>query len=578
MKTLSMFVSRSPVFLSAALVLAVFFTGCASRDRHWDAPPAANPDLAAHSAEFRREVIEVTDGVHVAIGYGLANAILIEGDDGVIIVDTMESEEAAIPVKAAFDQITSKPVKAIVYTHFHSDHTFGATIMAGDDNPDIYAHHTTSHHLDRIVNVTRDTTYRRAMRQFGVLLPPGGVVNCGIGRALYFDSESTPGLLYPTRTYDGDRMELEIAGVKMILIHAPGETPDQTIVWLPDKSVLLPADNYYKSFPNLYAIRGTAYRDVTQWVKSLDIMRELRPQYLVPHHTRPLAGEDLIYETLTHYRDAIQFVHDQTIRLMNDGLTPDEIVRQVQLPPHLANQPYLQAYYGTVEWSVRAIFNGYLGWFGGNATDLFPLPPEEKARRIAELAGGEENLLRHARQASAQKDDQWALELADQLLRLDPDMAEAASIRAESLRRLGEKQINATARNYYLTQALESQGTLEIGPASVNHPEFLGKIPLSAIFTAMAVNLDPEKSADVDQVLGFRFTDTGEAFTVHVRRGVAEIQPRFPDAPDMTVTVDSQAWKEIVAGLRNPAVSVIRDLEVDGGIINLVRFLNLFQS
>ncbi|RJP44960.1 MAG: MBL fold metallo-hydrolase [Desulfobacteraceae bacterium] len=562
-------------FWMAAMIVPVLLAGCSSFKTQPDTI-AANPDLAAHSSEFRQEVMEVADGVHVAIGFGLANSILIEGDDGVIIVDTMECAEAAVPVKAAFDSITSKPVKAIIYTHFHSDHTFGATVMAGNDHPEIYAHQTTRHHLDRIVNITRDTTYRRAMRQFGVLLPPGGLVNAGVGSRLLFDQHSTPGLLYPTKTYD-DRMELEIAGVRLVLIHAPGETPDQTIVWLPDKDALLCADNYYKSFPNLYAIRGTAYRDVTLWVKSLDIMRDLRPNHLVPGHTRPLEGEAIILETLTNYRDAIQFVHDQTIRHINAGLTPEEIVGKVKLPPHLAYQPYLQEYYGTVEWSVKAIFNGYLGWFGGNATDLFPLQPKERAKRFTALAGGRENLLKAADAAFETGDCQWALELADQLLILDPDMPEAVSLRAASLECLGEKQITATARNYYLTQSLEAENKLTIGKASVNHPEFLHSIPVAAIFNAMAVNLNPEKSADVDQVIGFRFPDTDEAYTVHVRRGVAEIQPRFPQNPDITVTVNSNIWKEIAAGLRNPAVAIIRDLEVEGGTINLIRFLTLFK-
>jgi alkyl sulfatase BDS1-like metallo-beta-lactamase superfamily hydrolase len=316
---------------------------------------------------------------------------------------------------------------------------------------------------------------------------------------------------------------------------------------------------------------------VTLWVKSLDIMRDLRPNHLVPGHTRPLEGEAIILETLTNYRDAIQFVHDQTIRHINAGLTPEEIVGKVKLPPHLAYQPYLQEYYGTVEWSVKAIFNGYLGWFGGNATDLFPLQPKERAKRFTALAGGRENLLKAADAAFETGDCQWALELADQLLILDPDMPEAVSLRAASLECLGEKQITATARNYYLTQSLEAENKLTIGKASVNHPEFLHSIPVAAIFNAMAVNLNPEKSADVDQVIGFRFPDTDEAYTVHVRRGVAEIQPRFPQNPDITVTVNSNIWKEIAAGLRNPAVAIIRDLEVEGGTINLIRFLTLFK-
>ena len=302
----------------------------------------AAPELAAHSAEFKREVIRVTEGVYVAVGFGLANSILLEGTDGVVIVDTMESAEAAAPVKEAFRRIISKPVKAIIYTHFHTDHTNGTRVLAGNDRPEIYAHETTQHHLDRVLNVTRDITYQRAMRQFGTLLPEGGLINAGIGPRLLFDADSTSALIPPTRTFSGDRMDLEIAGMKLVLLHAPGETPDQIVVWLPDKRVLLPADDYYKSFPNLYAIRGTAYRDVMLWVKSLDRMRALTSEFLVPHHTRPVVGADLIYETLTNYRDAIQFVHDQTIRWMNRGLTPDEIVERVKLPPHLAEKPYLQ--------------------------------------------------------------------------------------------------------------------------------------------------------------------------------------------------------------------------------------------
>ena len=203
-------------------------------------PPAAldigtNPDLAAHSAEFRQEVIEVTDGVYVAIGFGLANCILLEGDDGVVIVDAMESEEAAVPVKEAFSKITAKPVKAIIFTHYHSDHTNGATVMAGDDNPDIYSHASTSYYMDRIATITRETTYRRAMRQFGTLLPEGGVINAGIGQALEFDESKTLGMLTPGKTFSKDRFDLEIAGLKLNLFYAPGETPDQIFIWMPKK-------------------------------------------------------------------------------------------------------------------------------------------------------------------------------------------------------------------------------------------------------------------------------------------------------------------------------------------------------
>ena len=568
--------------LLASLIWAVIgllvLTAC-SQKKHPPQPAAsAPPDLVAHNAEFQKEVIEVTPGIFVAVGYGLANSILIEGTDGVTIVDAMESAEAAIPVKEAFAQITSKPVKAMVYTHFHSDHIGGGRIMAGQDHPEVYCHAETLTHLFRTAGITRETTYRRAMRQFCTMLPRDQLINAGIGPLLEFDQNTTLAMLMPTITFSGEQLEIEAAGVKMVLMHAPGETPDQIIVWLPEKKVLLPADDFYHSFPNLYAIRGTAYRDVMLWVASLDKMRALGAQYLVPQHTRPIEGAARIMETLTNYRDAIQFVHDQTVRNINLGLTPEVIVERVKLPAHLAAQPYLQEYYGTVAWSVRAIFDGYLGWFGGNATDLFPLSPKERAQHMAVLAGGEKQLLDQAQKALAADDHQWALELADHLLQLSPSLPEARQIRAKSLRALGEKQVTATALNYYLTQALETQGDIVIGMMKNPDRQTLQQIPLSAFFAGMAVKLNPVKSAEVDLVAGFRFPDTAETYAVHVRRGVAEISTRFPAAPDIELTVESIIWKEMVTGLRNPAVALAKDVQKEGGVLKIVNFLNLFKG
>ncbi len=565
-------------YLIVMVIGFIMFSGCAKEETPEPLQVGSNPDLAAHTAEFKQEVIKVTDGVYVAIGYGLANSVLLEGDDGVVIVDTMESAEAAVPVKEVFNKITSKPVKGIIYTHYHSDHTQGAAIMAGNDNPEVYSHASTLYYLKRIASVTRETTYRRAMRQFGSLLPAGGVINCGIGPELKFNENSTIALLPPTRTFTGDSLELDIAGMKLILVHAPGETPDQIFIWLPQKKVLLPADNFYKSFPNLYAIRGTEYRDVTLWVKSLDKMRQLGAEYLVPHHTRPITGADKIYETLTNYRDAIQYVHDQTIRLMNQGLTPLEIVEQVKLPPHLARQPYLHEYYGTVSWSVRAIFDGYLGWFSGNATDLFPLSLDERAKRFVDLAGSEQGLIDHAKQAVAKKDYQWALVLCDQLLRINPESDVVRELKAVALSSLGSNQTAATARHYYLTQALEVENKLHIGMMKIKDKEMVHNVTMEGIFDGMAVNLDPKKSADVDVIAGFRFPDTGQAYTVHVRRGVAEIQPKFPDNPDISLTVDSNVWKEVVTGFRNPVVALVKDVDKEGGTLKIIKFLNLFKS
>ncbi len=252
-------------------------------------------------------------------------------------------------------------------------------------------------------------------------------------------------------------------------------------------------------------------------------------------------------------------------------------MEQVKLPPHLARQPYLHEYYGTVAWSVRAIFDGYLGWFGGNATDLFPLPPDEKARRFMDLAGSEQKLMAHAKQAVAEKDYQWALELSDQLLRINPKSEEVRKLKAVALRSLGSQQIASTARNYYLTQALEVENKLHIGMMKIKDKEMLHRVTLEGVFEGMTVKLNPEKSADVNMIAGFRFPDTGEAYTVHVRHGVAEIQPKFSDNPDISLTVDSMVWKEVVTGFRNPAVALVKDTDKEGGTVKIINFLSLFK-
>ena len=168
----------------------------------------------------------------------------------------------------------------------------------------------------------------------------------------------------------------------MTILHIPGETDDQIGVWIPESRTLLCADDIYKAFPNLYAIRGTPSRDLMQWVDSLDLMLSYEADFLVPSHTRPIIGRENIKQILIVYRDAIQFIHDQTVRYINQGFTADEIVEKVKLPNNLATHPYLIEFYGTVAWSVKGVFTSYLGWFSGNPIDLQPLTLKNKSKRM----------------------------------------------------------------------------------------------------------------------------------------------------------------------------------------------------
>lgn len=569
--------------LRTTAVLAALLVALPGCHRNSETAPAATaaptPEaLTAHSAEFTRGVVKVTEGVYVAIGYGIANSIWLDGPDGAIVVDTTESVESARAVLAEFRKISAQPVKAIIYTHSHPDHIGGAAafVPPGAQVP-IYAQDDVARNMDKIASELQPIITRRSLRMYGAKLPAGEFVNIGIGGFLDLHDGSTISTLRPTRTF-ADELDDTVAGIHFRLVHAPGETDDQLFVWLPERRILLPGDNFYKAFPNLYTIRGTSYRDPKRWAASLDKMRALRPEFLVPSHTRPLTGADAIDTALTDYRDAIRFVHDQTLRRMNQGLMPDEIAARIQLPPRLAASPYLQTFYGKPSWSAKSIFAGTLGWYSGDPADLQPLEPLEKARRMVALAGGARAFDDQVEAALGRQEFQWVLELTSSALRVDPANERARKARVAALRALGAAETNPPARDWYFMAARELEGEFTLPARAVQPtPEMLAAMPLPVFFDGMAVNLRAEDCLDQVVRTGFEFTDSGARYTYVVRGGVSEVIPGIADDVDLRVRVTEQRFKEMLAGLRNPALSIAKDFEVvKGDKIAFARFMALF--
>jgi len=558
------------------LALSLFPAACRTAEK---GPPniAENRKLADHSREFEKGIHKVADGIYSAVGYGIANVIMLVGKDGVIIVDTMTTIEEGKAVWNDLRKLTPLPLKAIVYTHFHPDHVFGASAFAEAGTPEIYAHESLDASVSLAVGETAPINGSRSMRMYGNFLDKKAMINVGIGPLLGLGPDSTLGYIKPTKTFR-DRMKANVAGIDFELIHAPGETDDQLYVWLADRKVLLCGDNLYKSFPNLYTIRGTRFRSLKAWYRSVDIIRALRPEHLVPSHGKPIAGAAAIHAIATDYRDAIQYVHDQSLRGINRGMTPDELAQNIVLPAHLAKSPYLQEFYGKVSWSARSMHSGTMGWFSGDSAHLHPLPVKEQARVIAEISGGEDKLLDHARRYAETGNPQAALELSGHAIRLNPGNPEARAIRIRALTLLGERESNANARHYYLTEALEMRDRFVAATRIKPDPRMIQAFPLSFFFDQMAVNLDPKASADIDKRVGIVFTDTGEAFTIHVRRGVAEIIAGLLDPIDMRVEADSIKWKEMLGKLRSPVTTLAGFSYPKGNAVAFALFLKLFEA
>ncbi|QEG40817.1 alkyl/aryl-sulfatase [Roseimaritima ulvae] len=436
------------------LVVAMLAGGVANAQTHVE-PEIALKMLNAQQQQFEQGIVKVADNVFTAVGYHGANTSMIVGNDGVIIIDTLFGPTSASKAAEAFRQYSNKPVKAIIYTHSHGDHIGGASAFLDGEQPDIYA--TESFGSAEGVNKAVDPVkMKRNVRQFGRKLSQSESTNRGVAPANTHDSDRGKGFLPPTVTVPGSGLKTTIAGVEIEFHIGPGETDDAMFIWLPKEKVLFAGDNFYSSFPNLYAIRGTAYRNVLSWSNSVAKMAEFQPQVVVPGHTMPIRGQTAATTALKDYSEAIRSVYDQTVRGINAGKGPDQLAHEVKLPEHLQDKPYLIEFYGSVPHAVRAIYAGLLGWYDGNPTTLNPLEPKLKARKIADLAGGTMKLTEHMKSALEEKDYQWALELADHVKWLDDgDLKLARSVKIKALRGLAAREYNAPNRNYYLSYANE---------------------------------------------------------------------------------------------------------------------------
>lgn len=536
-------------------------------------------DVTAHTEIFKKKTEEVSPGVHVAVGFGLANVIVIDAPEGLIMVDTLETIRAAEGLLPWIDELrakTGKDITDIIFTHNHADHVFGAGVFlrGQETTPRIWAHEATEARVHEIINILAPVTFRRAMRMFGVYLPDENFENNGIGPRLLNDDQDGLHFLPPTDTVQ-DRIEVQMAGETVILQHAPGETDDQLVVFLADRKTLLPADNYYHAFPNLYTVRGTPYRDPRKWAASIDIMREFKAELMIPQHSLPVVGAEEIETRLRDYRDAIQYVYDETIRMINAGLTPDEIAERIKLPPHLANAPHLQEMYGRVEFAARAVFAGTLGWFSGDPAELRPVTGQSESRLMADLAGGPDALAQAAR-AAMDTHPAWALTLATHLARLEH--GEAQTLRTTALRKLAEGETASSVRNYYLTSAAEAEGFVIPSPGFGPTPsEVVNAIPIRNFLEILTVNLKSADHLDRELSYGFNFTDASPV-SIRIRRGIAFLEDGL--APDRigALKTSTDTFRSIAIKRSNPAkLLVAGDMAVEGSILDLQEFLDYFD-
>lgn len=518
-----------------------------------------NPRLTQHSKTMEQKVYQVGSNVYSAVGFGLEYPVMIVGDDGIIICDPAETIEMMESVLKAFRTITTLPIKAVVLTHSHGDHWGGISACVSDEQSasgevKVIVDETFMAQFTQQSGELLDNRMGRAVFMYGTLLPvgPQGLVNEGCGPLL---SKGAIKFVAPnTFVSKANGYETTICGVDFHFFHCEAETTDAICIFLPKEEIVIVGDAVQgEIFPNLYTIRGQ-FRDAKQWYRGIDKIRSYHPKAIVGMHMRPLIGQEEVEALLRDYRDAIQYTHDQAVRMLNKGHAP-QVAQELlkQLPPHLYQRERIGEFYGTFLQGIRGVYDQYNGWFSGEASTLHPTPIKEAAIRHIDLMGGREKVLAAAQAAIDANDYQWAAELLNYPIRANHEDFEARKLKAHALRMLGYATENATWRNWYLTVAMGLEGTFDqivkmygenagFPPASNS---FAGLTP-DAMFESIKVKLNGQLAQNVHLFVEAQIEGVDDVYTLEIRRGVLEVHKNrtFEDA--VTITAPKGTWAKIV--------------------------------
>jgi alkyl sulfatase BDS1-like metallo-beta-lactamase superfamily hydrolase len=553
-------------------------------------PATVNPSLWRQAQlNAISGLFKVAERVYQVRGIDLANLTIIEGDTGLILIDPLLSNETA---RAALDLYLkhrpAKPVAAVIYSHSHVDHFGGARGVIGEDDaksgkvkvlaPDGFMEHAVAENV-----IAGNAMARRARYQFGSTLPVGerGQIDTGLGKALSKGSISLipPNDLikqaYETRVIDGVEIEFHLV---------PGsEAPAEMLMYFPQFRLLNMAEDATHNMHNLYTLRGAEIRDGRLWSRYIGDAIErygARTDVVIAQHHWPMWGSGRIVDFLKKQRDLYKFIHDQTVRLLNQGLTPTEIAERLKLPASLAREWAARGYYGTLSHNAKAVYQFYLGWYDGNPASLNPLPRAEEARKEVEYMGGADAAIRRAREDFKAGQYRWVATVMSKVVFADPANREARALGADALEQLGYQSEAATWRNAYLLGALELREGVRALPPTTANADLLRGVSVDLAFDALGVRLNATRAEGKRIVINWTFTDLNETYVMNLENAALTHRAGKldPDA-DASVTLTRPALDAVTLKQRTFLGSVLTgDISVGGNPFKLRELFGLIDE
>ncbi|SPM33997.1 Alkyl sulfatase BDS1 and related hydrolases, metallo-beta-lactamase superfamily, partial [Mycobacterium rhizamassiliense] len=512
------------------------------------APTSVHPSLWRQSMlNAKQGLYEVVPGIYQVRGFDISNISFIEGDTGIIVIDPLVSTEVAA---AALDLYRThrggdRPVVAVIYTHSHVDHfggVLGVTSQADVDAGKVAVlapEGFTAHAVQENV-YAGPAMLRRATYMYGSKLErgPQGQVGCGLGQAA---SNGEVAIIVPTIDIRATGEKHTIDGVEIEFQMAPGtEAPAEMHFYFPSFRALCMAENATHNLHNLLTLRGALVRDPHAWsgylTEAIDRFGQHADVVFASHHW-PTWGRDSIAEFLGLQRDLYAYLHDQTLRLLNQGHTGVEIAEMFQLPPALDQAWHARGYYGSVSHNVKAVYQRYMGWFDGNPGRLWPHPPEALAPRYVEAMGGIDRVVELAQSAFDSGDFRWAATLLDHAMFTDSDHAVARALYADTLEQLSYGAENATWRNFFMSGATELREGNFGTAGQVTSSTMISQLSPEQIFDSLAIAVNGPRSWDLDLAFDFSFEDSGANYRLTLRNGVLVYRELPPDFASASVTL-----------------------------------------